>query len=212
MQEVITKLEQKHRKPKLADVRSGDTVRVHQLIKEAGKERTQIFEGVVIKTSRMKSLTASITVRRIASGIGVEKTFQLHAPNVQKIDIRRRSKVRRNYLSYLRERQGKSARMQDVAFDRDLANSTEASIEEPTEELRKEEVSEKASSEATKQEAENAKADEPKSAKEADSTATTKNQADTKESKPKEEANKADDKKEAKNSKESKNNKKEDSK
>ena len=104
-------------------MRSGDTVRVHQKIKEGNKERIQVFEGVVIRTDRKKSHTSRITVRKIASGVGVEKSFLLHSPLVEKIEIVRRAKVRRNYLSFLRNRSGKSARLKQVAFDREAINT-----------------------------------------------------------------------------------------
>jgi len=120
--EAITLLENKYRKPALPQVQSGDTVRVHQLIREGAKQRIQVFEGVIIRRHRMNEVTACITVRRIASGIGVEKTFLLHSPNVSKIEILRRAKVRRNFLSFLRERRGKSARLKEVAFDKLAAN------------------------------------------------------------------------------------------
>src|SRR4051812_31954387 len=118
----ITQLEKNYRKPALAQVQTGDTVRVHQLIKEGAKQRIQVFEGVVIRRHRMNEVTACITVRRIASGIGVEKTFLLHSPNVSKIEILRRAKVRRNFLSFLRDRRGKSARLKEVTFDKAAAN------------------------------------------------------------------------------------------
>jgi large subunit ribosomal protein L19 len=120
--ELIQQIEQQYRKPALPQVQSGDTVRVHQLIKEGNKQRIQVFEGVVIRRHRMNELTACITVRRIASGVGVEKTFLLHSPNVAKVEILRRAKVRRNFLSYLRERRGKSARLKEVTFDKVAAN------------------------------------------------------------------------------------------
>jgi large subunit ribosomal protein L19 len=120
--EAIREIEQAYRKPALAKVMTGDTVRVHQLIKEGNKQRIQVFEGVVIRRHRMNELTACITVRRIASGVGVEKTFLLHSPNVSKLEILRRAKVRRNFLSYLRDRRGKSARLQELAFDKVAAN------------------------------------------------------------------------------------------
>jgi large subunit ribosomal protein L19 len=75
MASVIEQIEAKHKKKAVVDVKSGDTVRVHQKIREGGKERIQIFEGLVIKASRKNSLTSNFTVRRVASGIGVEKTF-----------------------------------------------------------------------------------------------------------------------------------------
>lgn len=120
--ELIKKVSDAQKKAAVVDVKSGDTVRVHQKIKEGNKERIQVFEGVVIRTDRRASSTSRITVRKITSGIGVEKSFLLHSPLVEKIEVVRRSKVRRNYLSYLRERSGKSARLQNVAFDRDSVN------------------------------------------------------------------------------------------
>lgn len=122
MQSVVTQFDQKYRKPAIAKVQSGDTVRVHQLIREGNKQRVQVFEGVVIRTDRMDSTTASITVRRIASGIGVEKSFLMHSPNVEKVEIMRRAKVRRKFMSFLRDRRGKSARLKEVPFDRAAAN------------------------------------------------------------------------------------------
>jgi len=122
----IAQIEKNYRKPALPKVQTGDTVRVHQLIKEGNKQRIQVFEGVVIRRHRMNELTACITVRRIASGVGVEKTFLLHSPNVSKVEIMRRAKVRRNFLSFLRERRGKSARLKEVAFDKAAANDVTA--------------------------------------------------------------------------------------
>jgi large subunit ribosomal protein L19 len=104
-----------------------------------------VFEGVVIRTHRLGELTAVITVRRIASGVGVEKTFLLHSPNVTKVEVVRRSKVRRNFLSYLRARRGKSARLQEVSFDRSAANV----LDEPKkEEAKSEQVAELAADQA----------------------------------------------------------------
>jgi large subunit ribosomal protein L19 len=133
----IAEIERKYAKPALPQVQSGDTVRVHQLIKEGQKQRIQVFEGVVIRRHRMNSVTATITVRRIASGVGVEKTFLLHSPNVAKVEILRRAKVRRNFLSFLRERRGKSARLKEVAFDKAAAN--DVSVPEVPEEIDAEE-------------------------------------------------------------------------
>lgn len=121
--ELIKKVNEAQQKDAVLDVRSGDTVRVHQKIKEGNKERIQVFEGVVIRTDRKKSHTSRITVRKIASGVGVEKSFLLHSPLVEKIEIVRRAKVRRNYLSFLRNRSGKSARLKQVAFDREAINT-----------------------------------------------------------------------------------------
>ena len=119
---VIKEIEKSFKKPHVVDVKSGDTVRVHQKIREGNKERVQVFEGLVIQTKRKNSLSSTIVVRRIASGIGVEKSFLVHSPLVTKIEVVKRSKVRRNYLSYMRERTGKSARLSAMDFDQDKVN------------------------------------------------------------------------------------------
>jgi large subunit ribosomal protein L19 len=122
MESVIQKIEAKYKKSQVVDVRSGDTVKVHQKIREGNKERIQVFQGLVIRTDRKGSHTSRITVRRIASGVGVEKSFLLHSPLVVKIEVTKRSKVRRNYLSYMRARTGKSARLSGRDFDREAVN------------------------------------------------------------------------------------------
>src|ERR1700739_4057970 len=123
MSSVIEKINSTHKKSSVVDVRSGDAAKVHQKIREGGKERIQVFQGLVIRTDRKGSHTARITVRRIASGVGVEKSFLLHSPLVLKIEVTKRSKVRRNYLTYMRERTGKAARLTGVEFDRDAVNA-----------------------------------------------------------------------------------------
>ena len=128
----------------VVDVRPGDTVRVTQKIKEGNKFRSQTFEGVVIRVDRKESHTARIVVRKVTSGVGVEKSYLIHSPLVEKIVITKRSKVRRNNLSYLRERSGKSARLSGKDFDRAAVNDItvpEEPAEEPKEET-KEEVKE----------------------------------------------------------------------
>jgi large subunit ribosomal protein L19 len=136
---LIQKVNDEQKKADVVDVRSGDTVRVHQKIKEGNKERVQVFEGVVIRTDNKKQHTSRITVRKIASGVGVEKSFLLHNPLVEKVEIVRRAKVRRNYLSFLRNRSGKSARLTAVNFDREKVNA----VAEPKVEAAKEETEEK---------------------------------------------------------------------
>jgi len=123
MQSIIQKFEQQFKKGAVVDVKSGDTVRVHQKIREGAKERVQIFQGLVIRTDRKDTHTSRITVRRISSGIGVEKSFLLHSPLVLKIEVTKRSKVRRNYLSYMRALTGKSARLTGVDFDKQAVNT-----------------------------------------------------------------------------------------
>lgn len=127
MQGVTQKINARYQKAQVVDVKSGDSVRVHQKVVEGGKSRIQIFEGLVIKTGRQKSLSSTFTVRRIASGIGVEKSYLIHSPNIVKIEVTKRSKVRRNYLSYMRQLTGKSARLSGVDFDKKAVNT----IEEP---------------------------------------------------------------------------------
>ena len=123
MQSVIQKIEEKFKKPQVVDVRSGDTVKVHQKIREGNKERIQIFQGLVIRVDRKGSHTSRIVVRKVASGVGVEKSFLLHSPLVTKVEVTKRSKVRRNYLTYMRSRTGKSARLTGVDFDRQAVNT-----------------------------------------------------------------------------------------
>lgn len=123
MESVIQKINAKYKKSAVVDVRSGDTVRVHQKIREGNKERVQIFQGLVIRTDNKGSHTSRITVRRMASGVGVEKGFLLHSPLVVKVEVTKRSKVRRNYLTYMRTLTGKSARLTGAQFDRDSVNS-----------------------------------------------------------------------------------------
>lgn len=122
MYALIKQVESKFLKKQVVDVRSGDTVRVHQRIKEGSKERVQVFEGLVIRTDRKDSMTSSVTVRRVSSGVGVEKSFLLHSPLVEKVEVIKRSKVRRKYLTYMRARSGKSARLAAVDFDRKTVN------------------------------------------------------------------------------------------
>lgn len=145
---ILKQIGDAQKKAKIVDVRSGDTVKVTQKIKEGEKFRSQVFEGVVIRVDRKESHTARIVVRKIASGVGVEKSFLLHSPLVEKVEIVRRAKVRRNNLSYLRNRSGKSARLSAKDFDRLAVNDTtveepEAPAEEPKEEKTEEPKAEK---------------------------------------------------------------------
>lgn len=151
--ELIKKVNEAQKKSSVVDVKSGDTVRVHQKIKEGSKERIQVFEGVVIRTDRQKSHTSRITVRKTASGVGVEKSFLIHSPLVEKIEITRRSKVRRNYLSFLRDRSGKSARLKSVNFDREGVNNVHDAAAEAEEARLKEQAREEAEAKRAEKEA-----------------------------------------------------------
>jgi large subunit ribosomal protein L19 len=141
---ILKKIGDAQKKNAVVDVRSGDTVKVTQKIKEGNKFRSQVFEGVVIRTDRKDSHTARITVRKIASGVGVEKSFLIHSPLVEKIEVTKRAKVRRKNLTYLRERSGKSARLTGKDFDRAAVNElpkeevAEAPVEAPVEEAKEE--------------------------------------------------------------------------
>ena len=157
MQSVIKQIEEKYKKRQVVDVRSGDTVKVHQKIREGKKERVQIFEGLVIRASRKNSLSSSITVRRISSGVGVEKSYLLHSPLVLKVEVVKRSKVRRNYLTYMRERTGKSTRLAGQEFDKEAVNKVVDEEAEAEEEKLKEETAKLAEAEATKKAEEDAK-------------------------------------------------------
>lgn len=97
----------------LPSFRPGDTLRVHVRIIEGTRERIQVFEGVVIKR-RGGGVSETFTVRKISSGVGVERTFPLHTPKIEKIEVKRRGKVRRAKLFYLRSLRGKAARIQEI--------------------------------------------------------------------------------------------------
>src|SRR3954468_20324417 len=107
---LLKEIESSYRRADLPDLRAGDSVRVHTLIKEGDKERVQIFEGVVIGQHRGGS-RASFTVRKISYGVGVERIFPLHTSRIEKIEIVARGEVRRARLNYLRELEGKAARI-----------------------------------------------------------------------------------------------------
>lgn len=127
---ILKQIGDAQKKKAVVDVRSGDTVKVTQKIKEGNKFRLQTFEGVVIRVDRKDSHTARIVVRKVTSGVGVEKSYLIHSPLVEKIEVTKRSKVRRNNLTYLRERSGKSARLKGKDFDRVAVNDTTV-VEEP---------------------------------------------------------------------------------
>jgi len=152
MQSVIDLINKQYLKSAVVDVKSGDTVKVHQKIREGNKERVQIFQGLVIRTDRKASHTSRITVRRIASGVGVEKSFLLHSPAVLKIEVTKRSQVRRNYLTYMRERTGKAARLTGVGFDAKAVNAIRDEKAEAEEEKLHEQVAEQHEVESAEEE------------------------------------------------------------
>jgi large subunit ribosomal protein L19 len=115
MSTIIDRINQEQLRFDHPDFRSGDSVKVHIRIIEGSKERIQIFQGVVIKRKN-GSMDASFTVRKISHGVGVEKTFALHNPRVEKIEVVTRGRVRRSRLYYLRNRRGKAARIREAGL------------------------------------------------------------------------------------------------
>jgi len=109
---LIRSIEEEQLKKDIPDFRPGDTVRVHVKVVEGNRERIQVFEGVVIRR-RGRGLGETFTVRRVSYGVGVERTFPLHSPKIDKIEVVRRGRVRRARLYYLRNLQGKAARIRD---------------------------------------------------------------------------------------------------
>lgn len=113
MNDIIKKIEQEQLKSEVPEFRVGDTVRVYGKIKEGNRERVQVFEGVVLK-KQGGSNRATFTVRKTSNGIGVEKTWPLHSPKIEKVEVIRRGKVRRARLTYLRGRVGKAAKVKEI--------------------------------------------------------------------------------------------------
>ena len=110
--DIIKSIEHEQLKNKIPDIKVGDTVRVHQRITEGNKQRIQVFEGIVIKKQN-GGLNETFTVRRVAYGVGVEKTFLIHSPLIEKIELVRVGKVRRAKLYYLRDRIGKASKTKE---------------------------------------------------------------------------------------------------
>jgi large subunit ribosomal protein L19 len=114
----IDQLEKGYMKDNVPAFKSGDTVKVHVKIKEGDKERIQVFQGTVIGR-RGGGLGETFTVRKISSGVGVERVFPLHSPNISKIERLRQGKVRRNKLYYMRKLTGKSARIDEMLSEKE---------------------------------------------------------------------------------------------
>ena len=110
--DIIKSIEHEQLKNRIPDLKVGDTVRVHQRIKEGNRERIQVFEGIIIK-KQGGGINATFTVRRVAYGVGVEKTFLVHSPMMEKVEVVRVGKARRAKLYYLRDRVGKAAKTKE---------------------------------------------------------------------------------------------------
>ena len=113
MNDIIKNIEAAQMKAEVPQFSVGDTVKVYGKIKEGNRERIQVFEGIVIK-KQGGSVRATFTVRKNSNGIGVEKTWPLHSPSVEKVEVIRHGKVRRAKLNYLRDRVGKSAKVKEL--------------------------------------------------------------------------------------------------
>lgn len=113
MNDIIKNIEAEQLKADVPQFNVGDTVRVHALIKEGNRERIQVFEGTVLK-KQGTGVRATFTVRKISNGVGVEKTWPLHSPIVEKVEVVRRGKARRAKLNYLRQRTGKAAKVKEL--------------------------------------------------------------------------------------------------
>ena len=112
----------KDQEKKLPDLMPGDTVKVHQKVKEGDKERIQIFEGIIIAKKHGKGISGTMTVRKIIDGVGVERVFPIHSPAIEKIEIVKRGKVRRAKLYYLRTAKGKKAKLKRKDFAAAIAD------------------------------------------------------------------------------------------
>lgn len=113
MSQVIRELEREQLKQDIPAFRPGDTVRVHVKVIEGQRERIQVFEGIVIRR-RGSGISETFTVRKVSYGVGVERTFPLHSPRIDKIEVVRQGRVRRAKLYYLRDRVGKAARIRET--------------------------------------------------------------------------------------------------
>lgn len=124
-------------KKKIPEIRPGYTVKIHQKIREGEKERIQIFEGLVIAVNSGTGADKTITVRKVVEGIGVEKIFPVYSQNLEKIEIKKTSKIRRAKLYYMRDRMGKSARLKETFVN-------DAEFEKSVEELAAQKAKEEA--------------------------------------------------------------------
>ena len=141
--DIIKSIEHEQLKNKIPDLKVGNTVRVHQRIKEGNRERIQVFEGIIIK-KQGGGLNATFTVRKIAYGVGVEKTFLIHSPLVEKVEVVRVGKARRAKLYYLRDRVGKAAKTKELVGarieDKEIVVKEDIAEEAPAEEVKAEVV------------------------------------------------------------------------
>jgi len=173
--DIIKSIEHEQLKSKIPDIKIGDTVRVHQRVKEGNRERIQVFEGIVIKKQN-GGLNETFTVRRISYGVGVEKTFLIHSPLVEKVELVRVGKVRRAKLYYLRDRIGKAAKTKEnvganLKREQIIVKEEAEKAREIEEEKKAEKAAEAKAEEAKTAEKAEAKAEETKTAEKAEAKA-----------------------------------------
>ncbi len=146
MDPVVTQFGNQSCKASVPDLRPGYQVKVHQKIREGNKERVQVFAGMVISVSPGQGVNSTFTVRKVSDGIGVERVYPIHSPNIVKIEVQRAHKVRRAKLNYLRDRSGKALRLKEVELNLktkefDVTPHQDASAGQAAEESAVEEVS-----------------------------------------------------------------------
>ena len=173
--DILKSIEHEQLKNKIPELRVGNTVRVHVRIKEGNKERIQVFEGIIIK-KQGGGVNSTFTVRRISYGVGVEKTFLVHSPMVEKVEVVRVGKARRSKLYYLRDRVGKAAKTKEkvgarietkeIVVKEEVVPGESEAVEEVTEEAVAEAVEVAKAEEAAKAAEETAKTEEVKEAAE----------------------------------------------
>lgn len=130
MNQKIIDFNKSQQKNKVPTLRVGDIVRVHKRIQEGDKERIQVFKGLIIAVKGKQSSSPTITVRRESGGVGVEATFPIHLPTIEKIDLLRHSKIRRSKIYYMRERSGRGAKMKTVDLTEEEKNFAQQVKEE----------------------------------------------------------------------------------
>ena len=145
--DIVKSIEHEQMKNKIPELKVGNTVKVHVRVKEGNRERIQVFEGIIIKVQG-GGVNQTFTVRRISYGVGVEKTFLVHSPNVEKVEVTRVGKARRAKLFYLREKLGKAAKTKEqvgarietneIVLKEEMAESKETPVEEAAEEVAEE--------------------------------------------------------------------------
>jgi len=130
MSKILDEFNKSQLKP-MPDIKSGQTVKVHQKIKEGDKDRIQIFEGIVIARKHGKGINSTITVRKVTDGIGIERIFPVYSPSIEKIEVVRTGKTRRAKLYYLRTAKGKKARLKNKEFAAAISEEEKPVSEEP---------------------------------------------------------------------------------